>query len=49
MLEKTLPMQILGPEENGKYTKFEILFLLSLLLANLSGLKLSGLSQYSGR
>lgn len=47
MFEKTFPMQILGPQEKGQYTKFDILFLLSPL-ENLSGLKLSGLCQFSG-
>lgn len=44
--EKTLPMQTLGPQEKGKYTKFEMLFL--SLAENLSGIKLSGLFQCWG-
>lgn len=47
MEEKTLPMQTLGPQEKGKYTKFEILFL--SLAENLSGMKLSGLFQCCGK
>lgn len=44
--EKTLPMQTLGPQEKGKNTKFEMLFL--SLAENLSGIKLSGLFQCWG-
>ena len=48
MLEKTFPIQILGPQEKGKYTKLEILFSFPLP-ENLSGLKLSGFCQFSGK
>ena len=49
MLEKSFPIQILGPQEKGKYTKLEILFSLPFLSENLSGLKHSGSHQFSGK